>query len=179
MLAATHEQAALYLGPARVVVAAGRKVQVETPNDYVWAELALAMPYQPRTDDSVLVIGQQAGQQTGWYVIGVLKGTGPMNLTAPGDVVIAAPNGRIELTAGKGVRLRGPLVQLVADSLEVSAKSVLEKFAKATRWVKDVFQLRAGRVRTAVKTTYRVDAGRIQQNASSDVRIDGEKIHLG
>ena len=136
---------------------------------------AFAMPYQPRPDDSVLVIGQESG----WYVIGVLKGTGPMTLTAPGDVTIAAPNGRIELTAGKGVRVRGPLVQMVADSIEVSAKTVFEKFAQATRWVKGAFQLRAGRVRTAVKTTYRVDAGRIAQNASSDVRIDGEKIHLG
>src|SRR5262249_38916120 len=148
MSIAVTEHTALYLGPARVAVAAGRKVQVETPNDYVWAELALAMPYQPQRDDT----GPGIGHDPGWDGVGAPHRAGPMNLVAPGDVTIAAPNGRIELNAGRGVRVRGPLVQLVAESLELSAKTVFEKFVKATRWVKDAFQLRAGRVRTAVKT---------------------------
>lgn len=164
-----------YLGPAEVVRVAPGRVQIDLPDDQPWAQLALAFPYQPAVGDSLLVVGQDEA----WYVIGVLRGAGKTSLTVPGDLDIRAPQGRIEMSAGGGVTIRGPLVRLVAEKLEVAARSVFERFVEATRWVRGAWQLRAGRMRTRVEETYRLQAGRIVEHAEEDVKIDGQKIHLG
>lgn len=164
-----------YLGPAEVVRVEPGRVQIDLPDDQPWAQLALAFPYQPAVGDLLLVVGQEEA----WYVIGVLRGAGKTSLTVPGDLEIRAPQGRIEMSAGKGVTIRGPLVRVVANKLELAARSVFERFTEATRWIQGAFQLRAGRVRTRVEESYRLQAGRIVQNAQDDVKIDGEKIHLG
>jgi hypothetical protein len=174
MLVAQWEQTT-YLGPAQVLKAGGNRAQLELPDELVWATVALAFPYQLAVGDSVLVIGQEGA----WYVIGVLRGTGKTTFNAPGDLEIRAPRGSIELTAAKGVRIKSPLVELLSGKLEVLAESVFERYEHATRWVKEAFQLRVGRLRTRVETTYDLKANRILQRAEDDVKIDGRKIDLG
>jgi hypothetical protein len=164
-----------YMGPARVLKTAGNRVQLELPDEYVWAVVALAFPYQPAIDDSVLVIGQAEN----WYVIGVLTGTGKTTLTVPGDLAIRAPRGGIEISSARGVRIKSPKLELLAGKLEIAAKSIRERFQTATRWVKEEFQLRAGRWRTRVESTYDLRAERILERAEDDVKIDGRKIDLG
>lgn len=137
--------------------------------------MALAAPYRPEIDDVVLAISQDGA----CYVIGVIKGKGRTTMTVLGDLDICAPRGRIELSAANGVRLKSAEVTIVADRLEVLARSVFERFGEVTRWVKGAFQLRAGRVRTRVEEEYDVGADRILQRARHDVKIDGQKIHLG
>ena len=164
-----------YLGPARVISATSERAKLEVFDERVWAVMTLAGPYQPEADDVVLTIAQAGA----WYVIGVIKGKGKTTLTVPGDLEIRAPRGRIELSAAKGVRVKSVEVSIVADRLEVAARSAFERFGEATRWVKEAFQLRAGRVRTCVEEDYDLTADRILQRAEHDVRIDGSKIHLG
>ena len=164
-----------YLGPAQVLLAAGRRVKLELPDEHVWAQSALAFPYQPVAGDTVLAIAQSGT----WYVIGVLKGTGPTTLIVPGDLRLLAPRGSIELSSSQAVRIKSPEVKLVAHKLELVARTIFERFASATRWVREAFQLRAGRMRTQVESSYRVKAGRIVERAEGDVKIDGRKIHLG
>lgn len=164
-----------YLGSATVLHAAGGRIKLELPDEHVWAISALAFPYQPVLGDEVLAVGQPGK----WYVIGVIKGTGPTTLTAPGDLALAAPRGRITMTAAQGIELRADEVRVAASKLELLAKSVFERFTDATRWVKGVFQFRAGRVRTRVDGTYDLAAERIVERAKKDVKIDGEKIDLG
>jgi hypothetical protein len=168
-------QSSAYLGPARVELVAGNRVRLAFPDQQVWAVPALASPYQVVSGDQVLAIGQDEN----WYVIGVLKGNGKMSLTAPADLELRAPRGRIELTAAKGIRLRSPSVKVVADKLEMLARSLYERCANATQWISESLQVRAGRLRTAVESTYRVKANRIVERAEGDVKIDGRKIHLG
>ena len=43
-----------YLGPARVLAAAGNRAKLELPDEHVWALVALGSPYQPAVDDVVL-----------------------------------------------------------------------------------------------------------------------------
>ena len=70
---------------------AGPQVLLRLAEDDVWAQMALAYPYQAAVGDTLLAIGQ--GES--WYVIGVIRGTGTSTLTVPGDSRIqrrAAPS---------------------------------------------------------------------------------------
>jgi Protein of unknown function (DUF3540) len=164
-----------YLGPARVLTAAGNRAKIELPDEHAWAIVALAVPYQPAVDDEVLAVGRNGE----WYVIGVIRGRGKTTLTVPGDLDICAPQGAIELTAAKGVTIKSSEVTVAAGRLQLLARSVFERFTDATRWVKEAFQLRAGRVRTRVDGDYDLGADRILERAEGAVKIDGSKIHLG
>lgn len=164
-----------YLGPARVHRVSSNRVQLEFPDELPWAMLALAYPYQPVAGDIVLAAGQ--GQH--WYVIGVLQGSGKTTLMVPGDFEVLAPKGRINLIAGKGIHVKSPEVKIAAGKLDVVAKRISERFLEATRWVKNAWQIRAGRIRIETEGDYQVKAKRIIERADEDVRIDGEKIHLG
>jgi hypothetical protein len=166
---------ATHLGPARVLQTAGNRIQIELPDEIAWAVSALAFPYQPAVGDDVLTIGQ-AGS---WYVIGVLRGTGKTTFTVPADLELRAPRGSIELVSAKEIRLKSPEVGITANKLSLLAQSVFESFVRATRWVKETFQLRAGRLRARVESTYDLKAERILERAEGDVKIDGRKIHLG
>jgi hypothetical protein len=165
-----------YLGPGRVTRLDDPRVQLQLTDQRVWARLALALPYQPAIGDTLLVIGQVDD----WYVIGVLEGSGQTTLTAPADLKLAAPRGKIELLAAQGVTIHSPAtVRIVADQLEVAARSLVEKFTSATRWVTNLFRLRAGHAHTTVDSSYRLQAQKITARAQDDVHIDGNKIHLG
>ncbi len=142
-----------YLGPARVVMSAGRRVKVELPDEVVWAQLALASPYQPEEGDRVLVMGQ-AGS---WYAIGLLEGAGTTVITVPGDLELHAPKGAIRLRAGRGIHLRSPRIRIASQRLELFANDFLQRF----------------------RGDYRLKAERINEEAKDDVRVDGRKIHLG
>jgi hypothetical protein len=165
----------VHLGPARVLETRDNRVLLATEEAKAWALVALAYPYQMAVNDIVLAIGQD----NAWYVIGVLRGTGRTTMTVPADLEISAPRGCIELKAAQGIHLYSPGVKIVAGLLELVSHRVFERFGNATRWVKDAFQLRAGRVRTVVEADYRVKAGRILQHAQDAVKIDGRKIDLG
>jgi hypothetical protein len=169
------ERQTTQLTEAQVLQAAGNRVQLELPDELVWARSALASPYEIAVGDQVLAIGQQGT----WYVIGVLRGSGKTTFVVPGDLAIQAPRGSVELAAAKGICIKSPDVSITAQRLELAARMVFESFVQATRWVKEAFQVRAGRMRARVESTYDVKAGRILERAEGDVKIDGRKIHLG
>jgi hypothetical protein len=175
MTTAVAYGASTYLGPARIAKIDGDRVLLAFPDQHVWAVLAVAMPYQAALEDVVLAIGQDEA----WYVIGVLKASGDTVLRVNGNLKLEAPNGKIELKSGEEISLMSVNVRVIADRLEVVARAVAEKFQTASRWVKELFHMRAGSVHAQVKETYRVQAGRIAERAAGDVHIDGKKIHLG
>ena len=171
----TLEKPGTYLGPAKIGVAAGRRVRLDFPDQQVWALLALATHYEPVAGDRVLAISQDEN----WYVIGVLEGKGLTRLTAPGDLEICAPRGKISLTSAESVSIQSPEVKLTANKLELFAKSVFQRFSDVTMWVKKTFDIRADRIQTRVESTFDLKAKRIVQRAEEDVKIDGQKIRLG
>ncbi len=164
-----------YLGPARVLEAAGRRVRLALHESEPWATLALAYPYQPVAGDVVLT----AGDGDAYWVIGVLQGTGLTTFVAPGSIALSAPTGWIDLSAGQGVRIVAPDVEVKAGRLRLAARRVVERFGEACRWVRETFQLRAGRTRTVVQEECTLHAGSIAERARGTVAIDGEKINLG
>jgi hypothetical protein len=163
------------IGPAKVLQVEEGRVRLQVEDEEAWGVMALAFPYRPAAGDTVLALGQESK----WYIIGVLQGRGVTSFIAPGDLELLAPNGSIGLKAAEGVRIEGPKVTLTADRLELAARTVFERFVQAYRRVAEAFHLRAGRVRTTVTGAWDVHAGRIAERADADVRIDGEKIYLG
>lgn len=166
---------ASYLGPAKVLAVQGRRVQLECPDAFPWALLALAHTYRPVEGDTVLAVNR--GDD--WYVIGVIDGRGDTRIVVPGNLEFLAPCGRIDLASRDGVHLKGELVEIVAKKLELTAKSAVERFVDLTQWVRGTFQQRAGRVRTRVEGDHEISAGHIAHRSKGDVKIDGKMIHLG
>ncbi len=164
-----------HLGPAQVTAVNKGKIMIGLPDGEVSAQLALSFLYEPREGDTVLAIGQEENH----YIIGVLKGTGKMTIAAPADLELRATNGALDLYSSRQVRIHSPQVALSTEKLSILADSVKERFGRATRWVKDCFQVQAGRMRTRVKEDHHVQARRIVGLARKDVRLDGEKINLG
>ncbi len=55
----------------------------------------------------------------------------------------------------------------------------MERARNVYRSVKELTQLRTGRLRTLVEGTSWMLAGRVAHRATTDYKIDAEKIHLG
>lgn len=166
----------LYLGPARVVDALpDGRLRVAFSDQEVEAAVAVAPPYKPSAGDTVLV----TGLDDCWYVIGVLHATGDVRLAVPANLVLEAPNGRIDLDAGEGVGIRAAAVDVLASKLLLRARSLTERFESVTRWVTGVFHERCGTRFIEALKMFAVKAERIDQRARRDVKFDGERIHLG
>jgi len=172
-----QQETGLYLGPATVSRAAGRRVQLRRPGHGAeeWAELALAFPYQPAPGDVVVV----AAQEERAYVIGLLQGSGPSVLVFPGDVTLSAPRGAVRLDAAKGVMMSAPTVEMRAETIELEATTLTQRIQTVFQWVKDLLQVRAGRTRTVVDGTAHQLAERTFIRSEKETKVDGEKIYLG
>ena len=164
-----------YLGPAIVLKTDRSMLLLALPEDNIWAQNAVSFPYQAEPGDKVLVIGRGDA----FYVIGVLEGTGKTVFSAPGDLEIKAPRGKIDLVSSEGLNIRTSEMNVVSNRIEFVARSILEKYDNAKCWVRQAFHLRAGSARTVVESTYKVKAKRIVEKAKGEFKIDGEMIHLG
>lgn len=171
-----QQETGLYLGPATVSRAVGKRVLLRRPDQdaEAWAELALAFPYLPAAGDVVLT----AAQEDRAYVIGVLQGRGPSVLAFPGDVTLST-QGSIHLDAGKMVSMSAPSVELRADAVEVEAKTLVQRLESAFHWVKDLFESKTGRTRLVTEGTHFQVAERTFIRSEKESKIDGEKIYLG
>jgi len=164
-----------YLGPATVLAASDGDVDLELPEGRRTARLALSQSYAPEVGDTVLAVCREEE----WFVIGLIQGTGTTTFTAPGDVELQAPRGRIEILARDGIVLESDLVEIVATRLELTARHVIERFHSVTQWITDSLHRRLGRMHTTVEGDCQLRAGRITEIADEDVAIDGRTIHLG
>ena len=164
-----------YLGPATVLAASDGDVDLELPEGRRTARLALSQSYAPEVGDTVLAVCREEE----WFVIGLIQGTGTTTFTAPGDVELQAPRGRIEILARDGVCVKSDLVEIVATRLELTARHVIERFHSVTQWITDSLHRRLGRMHTTVEGDCQLRAGRITEIADEDVAIDGRTIHLG
>jgi hypothetical protein len=177
----------VHLGPAKVLAAVGKPgfVQVALSDDEVtWARLALAVPYSPAEGDEVLVIRVESSPA---FVIGVLQGRGPTTLRVPGDLNLEAPNGVVQVSAGKSVRLRaGQDVELVskrvgvrASRVNIIAETFVQRATNVYTWVTGLFQTKSRRHRQVIDEGWLVRAGRAHVKTSENIHINGKTIHLG
>src|SRR5688572_18391945 len=114
-----------YLGPAEVRAAGRNRCDVLLPSGVAQeATLALAYPYEPTVGDTLLVIGDEEGL----YAIGLIEGRGKLRLSFPGDVEVRAVDGHLTLSGDRGVSLRGPSLDVLADRFSVLADRAVQKF---------------------------------------------------
>jgi hypothetical protein len=166
-----------HFGPALVTAVLDLDVELETdlPGVRRWARLAIAVAYQPQIGDVVLAMA--AGGD--WYVIGVLDGRGPTVLNAPGDLVLRAPNGAIQITAGQSCVVTGPAVRVQTTALDLIGGTLHEEFETVRRRITGTLEVRAKAICTAVTDTYRLVARRIVGRGEDSVTIDAPSINLG
>lgn len=94
---------------------------------------------------------------------GTLRMPTALRLETPGD---------IELVAGKKLHLQ-------ATEAETQFESLIERVGNAYRYVKELHQLKAGRVRSLVRGAIQLKSQRVSMLAREDVHIDGQRINLG
>ncbi|TVR62263.1 MAG: DUF3540 domain-containing protein [Gemmatimonadales bacterium] len=66
-----------------------------------------------------------------------------------------------------------------ARTMEVEAESLVQRVGTLTRWVRDLAQFRAGRVRSLVKGSWISRSGRADLRSKETFKVDGDRIHLG
>jgi hypothetical protein len=165
-----------YLGPAEVVDVHGPSVEVEMPDGRrAEATLALALPYEPVAGDVLLVIGR--GEAC--YVIGVLRGHGRTAIAVQGDVEIASLEGKVVISGGRGVEVRGPEVEVSAGKLRMAADAVVQRFTSVVQRVTELLSVHAGQSHTLVDEGSFSQSKRAVLQTEETVTINGKEIHLG
>jgi len=164
-----------HLGPASVERVDGNRLLLNLNDTQAWAFSAIGYPYHFQAGDVVLAIG--GGDD--WYVIGILSGSGKTCFQVEGDLQLLAPQGSIQMIAGRGVSINSPDITLIGSRLTLVAKHLSQRVQELTTHVKKCYDLIAARFTGRVEGSYRVQAEKIVQRAEGDVKIDGRKIHLG
>jgi hypothetical protein len=165
-----------YLGPAEVVTACGGEIEVALRGGArARAQLALAFPYEPAPGDVLLVIGKGTED----YVIGVLQGSGCTSLALPGNVELRAVGGALHLAGDRGVRVRGPEIELHAGTLREVAGAVVHQFTSLCQRVSALLSVHAGQRHTVVDDASIEKAKSATILTEETVTINGNQIHLG
>lgn len=77
------------------------------------------------------------------------------------------------------VSLEAQRVRTRAGSVELEADSLVQRVGSLTRWVRDLAQLRAGRLRSIVTGSWISRSGRADLRSKETFKVDGDRIHLG
>ncbi len=110
-----------------------------------------------------------------------------------GDLELISQRGNIKFSAGKTVEINGDTLslnskklsikaiagQMVFGRLETTAETLIESAKNVYRNVKELSQLRTGRLRTLVDESYQVNADKVLVKSENDFKVKAEKIHLG
>mgnify|MGYP002638151740 CR=1 FL=1 len=172
----TEEADRLHLGPATIVAAETRVVEVRLEGGRtVSAELALAIPYVPAVDDVVLVLGKDDR----YFVVGVMHGSGQTTLSFQGDVKLHASGGSVDIAADRGVRIRGRELSLEAMNLQVIADEATQKFNMLYQRVRGLWRSRSKNSETLVDEAAMTRAKTATILTEETMSINGKQIHLG
>ncbi|MCP3874461.1 MAG: DUF3540 domain-containing protein [Desulfobacteraceae bacterium] len=80
---------------------------------------------------------------------------------------------------GKNLLSKIGQLKIVADKMETTANSVVDKIKDIFKTVENLYQLKAKRKRMVVETTYHVKAEDITFKSEEDFKVKGNQIHLG
>lgn len=164
----------LALGPGQVTRADDSGVQVLVDGQQRLVTMAMPIRYRPRIGDVLLV----AGSAEACYAIGVLAGSGSVEIASSGDVTLSA-GGRVRLSAGEAISADSPEMRLTAGRLELAAKDLLATAQSFMQRISGLLHLSAGRRHTQVEGSSVEHARQVVVKAQETVTIDGTTIHLG
>jgi len=176
-----QQRAIEFMGPARVLPGAdarpgstgllvrrsdGREVEVK---------LALAFPYRPVDNDVLLVVGGPQGH----FVIGVVEGHGYAQLDIEGNVSLRAVNGELSLQGDRGVRLRGPEVEVVSQKMKVYADTAVQKVNTFYQHVRELWSVKSRSAHVTTTEDYYQRSRNATLLTEEVVTMNGKQIHLG
>lgn len=165
-----------YLGPATVTHAGAASLEARLPTgETICPKMALAHPFAPAENDSLLVIGE--GDR--YFVIGVIESTGETLLRFRGNVSVRAVDGALDLHGERGVELRGPKIDLETKKLSVLADKATELFGTVFTRVKELLSVHAGESDTVVHGQWENRSKRAAITSEEVVSINGKEVHLG
>lgn len=167
-------QTGMLLAPCQVRTVEHATIVALPDGREVRALSALPYRYHAQQGDSLLC----AFTDDVCYIIGVIDGHGSIELVSRRDLLVSAPQGRIELHA-RQVDAKADAISLHSRRLDMLAHKITERCVRAVRWVREALRLKAGRLRYQVDDELALRAGRMTARAQQDARIDGEKIMLG
>lgn len=168
-------QGPVWLGPATVVAAGAASLELRLPTGArVSAQLALAAPYEASPDDLVLAIGNDSG----FWVIGVIHGKGQTRIDVQGDLDIRA-TGELRLSGGRGVEVKGPDVALLATRLRTIAETATQTFSHLRQRMTELWSVQAARRHTVVEGASHEQAKSATILTEEKMTINGKAIYLG
>ena len=156
---------------------------VEEGGAYILAVLSRA---EPDKAELVLPGGVALQTEAGALTVRARK----IDLQASEDATMQAPNvtlggingivrfQRLEAAAQK-MRAHFGAVHGMAQSMTSVVGRLVQRVGDSLRWIDDVDETRAGRVRVQVEDRFDVDARHASVRAAGQVKIDAEKIDLG
>jgi hypothetical protein len=165
-----------YLGPATVTRAGPASLEARLPTgETIQPKLALAFPFAPAENDSLLVIGQDDR----YFVIGVIESTGETFLRFRGNVEVRSVDGTLDLQGEQGIELQGPQIDIKTRKLNVLADKATEVFGTLFTRVKELMSLHAGHTDTVVHGQWSNRSKRAAITSEEVVSINGKEVHLG
>jgi hypothetical protein len=110
-----------------------------------------------------------------------------------GDLELCTEDGDIRLNSANAVQINSHSIDMnstklnanagyarfVFGRLETAMDTLVEQAKNVYRTVKQLTQLRTGRLRTLVDETYQFKADKVFMKSEDDFKVKGEKIHLG
>lgn len=162
------------IGPATVTIVDDHTVRVRLDEHERPVTMAMAVRYQPRIGDVLLV----ASTHDACYAIGVLAGSGSIELASTGDVTVRA-GGRVQVHAGESFAAEAPQMKLEAGRLELVARDLLANAQSFLQRIAGLLHLSAGRRHTQIEGSSVEQARQVVIKAQETVTVDGSTIHLG
>lgn len=162
------------IGPATVIRADDHQVHVHLDGHDRCVTMAMAVRYRPRVGDVLLV----ASNPDACYVIGVLAGSGNIELASAGDVTVRA-GGQVRLHAAESFTAEAPQMKLEAGRLDLSARDLLASAQSFMQRIAGLLYLSAGRRHTQIEGSSVEHARQVVIKAQETVTVDGSTIHLG
>lgn len=160
--------------PATVFHVADDDVRVRLDAQEHRVTMAMAVRYHPRVGDVLLV----ATTPDACYAIGVLCGSGSVELASAGDVTVRA-GGQVRLQADHGLTAEAPQMKLDAGRLELVARDLVATAQSFLQRIAGLLHLTAGRRHTQVDGSSIEHARQVVIKAQDTVTVDGSTIHLG
>lgn len=164
----------------------GDKVLVSHAGDGSAYILAVLSRVEPDKAELVLPGGVALNAEAGALTVQARK----IDLQASEDATIQAPSvtlggiqgtvrfQRLE-TAAQTLRAHFGAVHGLAQSVTTVVGRLVQRVGDSLRWIDEVDETRAGRVRMQVQDRFDVEARHASMHAAGQVKIDGEKIDLG
>jgi hypothetical protein len=141
------------------------------------ATMALLVPYAPRLNDELLVVGRSSGE---FFVVGVIRGRGGLRTEFHDDFRLVSLTGNVFVRAARRLSLQTPRLELQAHRmLQRSAERVVLRSARAERSARKKMVVMAGVFAEVTQKRWFRRAKHVVVKVAKTVRFNGKTARIG